>query len=125
MTNKFSGKCACGSSVPASTGHVAKVSGKWVVTCAACVAPQDDWRVYTDRHNGQVVYFVGKRAWNACYSMTDHVGGECFTKAEAAAMLKAARALTPAQADAHRHSTNTDGRFEMACARGEFGAAWE
>ena len=125
MTNKFAGKCGCGSIVQAGFGQVAKISGKWAVTCAACLAPQDDWRVYADRHMGQTVYFVGKSSWNDCYSMTHHVGGECFTKAEAAALLKTARALSPAQAEANRLMTNTDGRFEMACARGEFGASWE
>lgn len=125
MTNKFPGKCACGSSVSAASGHVAKLNGKWLVTCAACVAPKDDWRVYADRHLGQMVYFVGKSSWNNCYSMTDHVGGECFSKAEAAALLKKARTLSATEAEAHRHMTSTDGRFEMACDRGEFGAAWE
>ena len=36
QTNKFPGRCKCGSEVPAYAGSIAKKSGKWVVTCASC-----------------------------------------------------------------------------------------
>lgn len=121
MANKFPGTCTCGARVPANMGQVSKINGKWQVTCRECAS---DWNVYVDRHLGETCYFVGRSRWQTCYSSTYHVGVECYTKAEVAETLAWARTLTAEQAEAEKRHTDTWGRFEMACDRGEFGAEW-
>jgi len=43
MTNKFAGNCKCGKQVGAGCGSLAKVLGKWIISCGACngAAPQN------------------------------------------------------------------------------------
>ena len=73
----------------------------------------DDWTIYTDRHLGEYVYFVGRSSWQTCLCQTYHVSGENYTKKEANATLEWAKTLTPEEAEAKRRCTDTWGRFEL------------
>jgi hypothetical protein len=79
------------------------------------MAQISDWRIYEDRHMGEMTYFVGRSSWQTATSYTYHVSGEMFSKREAREALEWARTLTEAQAEAARMGTDTWGRFEAYC----------
>lgn len=74
-----------------------------------------DWRIYEDRHMGEMTFFVGRACWQTATSYTYHVSDECFSRREAEQALTWARTLTTEQADAAKRGTDTWGRFEAAC----------
>jgi hypothetical protein len=53
MANKFSGYCVeCGARVGAGEGTVARVGGKWAVTCAACNTGREPTGYSRDQGHG-------------------------------------------------------------------------
>jgi len=50
--NKFAGKCACGTHVPAGAGSLGgKVNGRWTTRCAGCTPrPRRSFSVGCDCH---------------------------------------------------------------------------
>lgn len=74
-----------------------------------------DWRIYEDRHMGEMTYFVGRSSWQTSTSYTYQVSGELFSKREARQALAWAQTLTVEQAEAEKRGIDTWGRFEAAC----------
>lgn len=62
MTNKYSGSCGkCGTYVPARTGQLSRVGGRWQITCVDCVDSDDLAFSRGDDTSYGVVFSSGER----------------------------------------------------------------
>jgi len=58
MVNRYSGYCGCGARVAAGAGTVAKVGGKWIVSCERC-RPVNSCRYVCRCGHSEAYYFNG------------------------------------------------------------------
>jgi hypothetical protein len=76
-------------------------------------------KIYQDQNR----FIIGRSEWQSCLSMTVGVL-ETYSRKAAIAERKRLEALPLETLEAAKKTYWTDGRFEVACDAGRFGAAW-